>query len=224
MTMKQGLRKLALATHITLAVGWIGGVAAYLVLVVAAMSSASAQTLRAAWMSMDLIGWYLLVPLALTSLCSGLIVALTTPWGLFRHYWVVISLVLTTVAALVLLQHMQTVTFFASQAAGTDIADLNGLRRGLWGELLHAGLGLLVLLTIEVLNIYKPVGMTVYGRRTAPQAAVRSTPVDDAKRDARRRAITAETPRWARVVAIHVLGLALLFVVVHLAGGGLEGH
>lgn len=33
--MTLSLRKLALTTHITLSVGWIGGVAAYLVLVVA---------------------------------------------------------------------------------------------------------------------------------------------------------------------------------------------
>ena len=59
MRMTRSVRKLALAIHITLAVGWIGGVADYLVLVVAAMSSPSAQTLRRL-VSMDLIGWYLL--------------------------------------------------------------------------------------------------------------------------------------------------------------------
>jgi hypothetical protein len=224
MTMTRGLRKLVLATHITLAVGWIGGVVAYLVLVIAAMSSPSAQTLRAAWISMDLIGWYLLVPLAFTSLCSGLVMALTTPWGLFRHYWVAISLVLTTVATVVLLQHMQTVTFFAGQAAGTDSADLTGLRRGLLGELLHAGLGLLVLLTIEVLNVYKPAGLTAYGRRTAPQVVLRSTPIDDAGLEPSRGSAIGRTPRWVRVVAIHALGVALLFVVMHLAGGGIRGH
>jgi hypothetical protein len=33
------------------------------------------------------------------------------------------------------------------------------------GDLLHPALGLVVLLTVQVLNIYKPSGMTRYGRR-----------------------------------------------------------
>jgi hypothetical protein len=36
---------------------------------------------------------------------------------------------------------------------------------GLSGELLHAGVGLLVLLMIQALNLYKPQGMTPYGWR-----------------------------------------------------------
>ena len=35
------------------------------------------------------------------------------------------------------------------------------------------------------------------------------------------------TPRWMRVVgihAIHAIGLVLLFVILHLTGGGLRGH
>lgn len=124
----------------------------------------------------------------------------------------------------VLLQHMQTVTFFAGQAAGADIADLDGLRLGLQGELLHAGLGLLVLLTIEVLNVYKPVGMTAYGRRKAWQLGLRSGPIDDAGHEPSWGSTTTRTPRWVRVVAIHAIGVALLFVVMHLAAGGLGRH
>ncbi len=222
--MTRSLRKLALTTHITLSVGWIGAVAAYLVLVVAAMTSQGAQTLRAAWIAMELIGGYLIVPLALTSLLTGFVVALTSPWGLFRHYWVMISIALTIVATVVLLQHMQTVSFFAGVAAHTDIADIGGLRGGLRGELLHAGVGLLVLLTIEVLNVYKPVGMTAYGRRKASQVAVRSGSIDDARSGSSRGSVATRTPRWVRVVGIHAVGLALLFVVMHLVGGGMRSH
>ena len=52
--MRPGLRKFALTTHITLSVGWIGAVLAYLVLVVAAMTRQDAQTLRAACELVDL--------------------------------------------------------------------------------------------------------------------------------------------------------------------------
>jgi hypothetical protein len=165
MTMKPGIRKFALTLHLTASVGWIGAVIAYLVLVIAAMTSPDSQTLRAAWIAMGLIGWLVIVPSALLSLLTGLVMALGTKWGLFRHYWVLISLVLTIVAVAILLGHMQTVSFFAGLASQTDSAAPDMLRSGLQGELLHAGVGLLVLLVIQVLNVYKPRGMTAYGWR-----------------------------------------------------------
>src|ERR671923_2401447 len=110
MTMTPGLRKLALAAHLTCSLGWIGAVVAYLALGVAAATSQDAQTVRAAWIAMELTGWYAIVPLALASLLTGLLMALGTKWGLFRHYWVVFSLVLTTLAAAVLLAHMPDVS------------------------------------------------------------------------------------------------------------------
>jgi hypothetical protein len=165
MTMSPGVRKFALTVHLTSSIGWIGAVIAYLALVVAAMTTQDTQTLRAAWIMMELTGWYVIVPLALTSLLTGLIMALGTPWGLFRHYWVLISLVLTIIAIGVLLEHMQTVSFFARIAAETGSIDIGALRGGLWSELLHAGVGLLVLLIIQVMNVYKPQGLTPYGWR-----------------------------------------------------------
>src|SRR3989304_3981275 len=103
MTMTPGLRKLALTVHLTFSVGWIGAVVAYLALGVSAVTSRDAQTGRAAWTAMELIGGFVIVPLALASLCTGLLMALGTSWGLFRHYWVLISFVLTVFSILVLL-------------------------------------------------------------------------------------------------------------------------
>lgn len=86
MTMTPRLRKFALTVHLTFSVGWIGAVVAYLALVIAAMVSQDAQTVRAAWIAMELIGWFIIVPLALASLLTGLVMSLGTKWGLFRHY------------------------------------------------------------------------------------------------------------------------------------------
>ena len=217
------LRKFTLTVHLTFSVGWIGAVVAYLALVVAAMTREDAQSLRAAWLAMELIGWYVIVPLALASLLTGFVMSLATPWGLFRHYWVLSSLALTILATVVLLQHMETVSFFAGIAAETDSADVGGLRGGLRGELLHAGVGLLVLLVIEVLNVYKPQGMTAYGRRKVSPVALPSRSSDDTSSRPSRVPTTA-TPRWVRVVGLHAIGLALLFVVMHFMGGGLRIH
>jgi hypothetical protein len=163
--MTRRVRKFALTVHITLSVGWIGAVVVYLILVIATMTGQDAQTLRAAWITMELIGWYAIVPLALASLLTGLIMSLGTKWGLFRHYWVLFSLILTIFAVVVLLEHMQTVSFYADMAAEMDNAAVSGLRGGLQSELLHSGVGLLVLLVIQVMNVYKPRGMTPYGQR-----------------------------------------------------------
>jgi hypothetical protein len=164
MIMPPGLRKFALIVHVTASVGWIGAVVAFLALVVAGMTSQDAPMLHAAWIAMELTGWFAIVPLALAALLSGLVMSLGTKWGLFRHYWTLISLVLTILATVVLLGNMQTVSFFAGIAADPS-ADVGALRGGLQSELLHAGVGLLVLLVIQVLNVYKPRGMTAYGWR-----------------------------------------------------------
>jgi hypothetical protein len=159
--MKPGVRKFALITHLTVSVGWIGAVLSYLGLGVAAVTSPDVQTVRAAWTAMELIGWYVIVPLSLASLLTGLVMALGTKWGLFRHYWVLFSFVLTVFATVVLLLHMPTVTSMAAMAQQAEGAALEELG----GDLLHPGIGLVVLLVIQTLNVYKPRGMTRYGWR-----------------------------------------------------------
>jgi hypothetical protein len=168
--MTSRLRKFALTTHITVSVGWLGAVVAYLALVGAAWTSQEAQTVRAAWTGMEVIGWYVLVPLATASLVTGLFMALSTRWGLFRHYWVLFTFLLTVLAAIVLFVHMSTVSFYADVAAEANSASRVGLR----SELLHAGGGLLVLLVITGLNVYKPQGMTPYGQRKLDEQRMES--------------------------------------------------
>jgi hypothetical protein len=155
------LRKFVLAVHITCSVGWIGAVVAYLVLGLSAVTSSDALTVRAAWIAMELTGWFAIVPLALAALLTGLIISLGTPWGLFRHYWVLISLGLTVLATVVLLLHMPTVSATADMVRTADSTHLSGLG----GDLFHPSVGLLILLVITVLNIYKPRGVTPYGWR-----------------------------------------------------------
>ncbi len=155
------VRKFALSAHLTFSAGWIGAVLAYLALGVAAVRSEDARTVRAAWVAMELTGWYVIVPLALAALSTGLVMALGTKWGLFRHYWVVISFTLTALATVVLLLHMPEVSVMAAIAREAEEDNLASLG----GDLFHPGLGLVVLLLVQVLNVYKPPGLTRYGWR-----------------------------------------------------------
>jgi len=159
--MPSELRKLSLTLHITSSVGWIGIVIAYLVIATAMWFSVDMLMIQTGWTILELIGWYLLVPMAISALFTGIIMSLGTSWGLFRHYWVLISLLLTCVATIILVQHMPTVSFYADYV--TQIENIT--RDGLGGEFVHAGIGLLVLMVIQILNIYKPRGMTPYGWR-----------------------------------------------------------
>jgi hypothetical protein len=161
MTMSPAFRKLALTVHLTTSVGWVGAVIAYLGLGIAAGQSSDTETIRAAWTAMDVIGWWVIVPLAIAALVTGVVMSLGTRWGLFRHYWTVISLGLTVVCTVVLVVHMPSVSAIARRVRSADPADL----RGFGGDLFHPGAGLLLLLVITVLNVYKPAGLTPYGWR-----------------------------------------------------------
>jgi hypothetical protein len=163
MVLSPSLRKLALAVHLTVSVGWLGAVAAYIVLDVAAATGEDARTLRTAYLGMELIARYVIVPLALASLVTGLVVSLGTKWGLFRHYWVVISLVLSTFATVVLLSETRVIGLLADIAADPATSDHH--LRELGSTLPHSVGGAGVLLVVLVLNVYKPRGMTRYGRR-----------------------------------------------------------
>jgi hypothetical protein len=170
MAMPPTIRKLSLAIHLTLSTGWIGAVVAYLVLSTAVMTTSDPTMLRGGWLAMDVVGWYAIVPLALGSLATGLVMALGTKWGLFRHYWVLISLLLTVFAVTILLLHMPDVSALADAARDAEASSVGGPDSHLYarlshGDFLHPVLGLVVLVVVQVLNVYKPRGMTPYGWR-----------------------------------------------------------
>lgn len=162
MTMTPRVRKFALTAHVASSVGWLGAVAGFLALAVVGLTSQDAQTVRGAYLVMEPTAWLVLVPLAFASLLTGIVQSLGTTWGLFRHYWVLFKLLITVVATSVLLTYMETFSFMAGVAADPS-ADLGVVRNA--SPVLHAALALLLLIVATVLAVYKPRGMTGYGRR-----------------------------------------------------------
>jgi uncharacterized membrane protein len=153
------LRKAVLTTHVVTSVGWLGAVVAYLALDVVAVTGRDVEVVRAAFVAMELVVSGAVVPLALASVVVGVVNALGTSWGLVRHYWVVVKLLLTVVAAVVLLLQVPTVRLLAEAArSGSDPRELPG-------TLAHSIGGLVVLVVVTVLSIYKPRGLTRYGWR-----------------------------------------------------------
>ncbi len=102
--------------------------------------------------------------MAFASLLTGLIQSLGTPWGLFRHYWVLVKLLLTVFAAVVLLVKMELIGYAARLAAETTLSPAD-LRAAGIQLVVHAAGGLVVLVVPAAFSVYKPPGVTRYGRR-----------------------------------------------------------
>ncbi len=165
MTMTPRLRKLALTAHVTSSVGWLGAVASFLALAVAGLTSRDAQLVRAAYLTMELTGWFILLPLALASLLTGLLQSLGTTWGLVRHYWVLFKLLMNVAAVLGLLLYMRALGELARLASNQSVAGGNLIDLRNPSPMIHSVATLLLLLVAVALSVYKPRGMTGYGRR-----------------------------------------------------------
>lgn len=159
-------RKAALVAHVTASVGWIGAIVASLGLAISALVSNDPQTVRSAYISLDLMGRYVLVPCAFAALLGGIAQSFITKWGLIRHYWVIFKLGITIFATVVLVLYLRTLAFLADFARDATLTagTLESLRTPT--VVLHAGAALVLLLVATALAVYQPQGMTAYGRRT----------------------------------------------------------
>ncbi len=163
MIMSPGLRKFALTVHVTSSIGWFGAVAAFLALSIAGMTNSDAQMVRAAYLVMGVTTWFVIVPLALVSLLSGVVSSLGTRWGLFRYYWVLLKLVITVLATIVLLIHTQPIDLLTGLAAKTTVSAYPYALQ--LQMVVAASFALVALLVLTALSVYKPRGMTPYGQR-----------------------------------------------------------
>jgi hypothetical protein len=211
--MTPGLRKLTLTAHVTSSVGWMGAVAGFLALSVAGLTSGDAGTVRGAYLAMNVVGLYVIVPLGLAALVTGLVQSLGTQWGLFRHYWVVVKFALAIGATVLLLLHQFTAVAGAARRAASApvgaMPDVGSLGAQL---VVDAALAIVVLLVATTLSIYKPWGKTRIGRR-AEQATQERAPTS-----------AGAWPVGLKVFVAIVAAAVVAFLAIHLAGGGFRHH
>jgi hypothetical protein len=162
MTLTPPLRKFMLTAHITFAVSWLGAVAAFLVLAITGLTSQDAQMVRSVYLAMDLIARFVIVPLSFAPLFTGPVLSLGTPWGLFRHYWILAKLLITVLSTVIMQVHMRPISLLAVAAAKTTLlsADLHGMQIQM---VVASAAAMLALLVEMALAVYKPRGMTQYG-------------------------------------------------------------
>lgn len=167
--MSPSLRRFALTAHILASVGWFGAVTVFLCLAVAGLFSRDALLVRADYLVMESITEFVIVPLCLASLGTGLVSSLGTTVGLFRHYWVLIKVLLTLPSTIILWVHLRPISV-VTRVAGQRM--ISGLDYGLQVQMLAAAVGaLLVLLVATALSVYKPRGLTRYGWRKQQERA-----------------------------------------------------
>jgi hypothetical protein len=152
-------RKVWLTTHVVCSVGWLGAVATSLALAVVAAAADSATTSRSAYITLEAVGWWVVVPLSVASLLTGTLQSLITSWGLVRHYWIIAKLLINVVSIVILLLYMQTLGHLADQArafteTGSDPSPI-----------VHAGVALGLLVIATLLSVLKPRGLTKRGAR-----------------------------------------------------------
>jgi hypothetical protein len=199
-----------LTAHIVFSVGWLGAVAVFLVLAITGRSSDDVQLARSSYLAMDLSAWYILVPFSIASLLTGILQALGTPWGLFKHYWIIIKLLLTVACTFLLLLHMQPISYMAEMASATTIntSEFNKLRTLLVTD---AAAAIFVLLFITVLSIYKPWGRTKFGLRKKNGDLIMENQH------------SKKTP-WGKYIVIAIFCILATIIIIHLAGGGMRHH
>lgn len=94
--MSQPWRKFVLTLHVGTSVGWLGAALAMLILTITAMVTTEPEIRHAAYTFMHINDLAMMIPLGYSAFITGILLALGTNWGLFKYYWIVVKLVLTT--------------------------------------------------------------------------------------------------------------------------------
>jgi Predicted integral membrane protein (DUF2269) len=193
-----------LTVHVVSSVSWLGALLVFLAHSVASLVSGDPNLVRSVCIAMSLTTWFVILPLSIASLVTGIVQALGTAWGLVRHYWVLAKLLLTVFATAVLLLKLSPISELSDAASQASFSAMSliELKQSL---LVHSLGGLLVLLFISVLAVYKPAGVTPFVKRGA--LTIDGSP---------------PVPRWVRVCFVVSISLALFITLLMLHGG--HGH
>ena len=217
MMMTPTLRRFTFTTHVTSSAGWVGAVLVFLALAGIGLTSPDEQIVRGAYLVMAPAAWFVLLPLAHASLLSGIALSLGTTWGLFRHYWVVLKLLITVFATVILLIYMGTFRQMAGVAAD-PLVDLAVVRNA--SPMIHAVLALILLMVAIVLGVYKPLGLTAYGRRKHDEQRQTLSSTTLPCSGTTRAIDASSTTQWRYLFGIIAFGMVLMFVLLHLTGSG----
>lgn len=148
----RGLRRALVATHVICAVGLLGEVWVLVALNLYATATVDSdrQLARSAYRLMEVLVFVGGIPLSMLALVTGVVLAVTSHWGLVRHYWVFAKLLLliaVIICGMILFQPAPT----AAAVADGSVTDGQQLR-----QVAVVATQLVMLGTATVLAVFKP--------------------------------------------------------------------
>lgn len=148
-------RTALLTVHVAVSVGWVGLDGALVVLEVTGLATGDPRERAGIAAAMAAMVVWVMVPVVFTSLVSGLVLALSTPWGLVRYWWVLIKCAIASVLAAtgLILMLPQLHPIIAGEAEQVQM-----------GTLIGRSIALALLLAATGLSVVKPWGKTPHGR------------------------------------------------------------
>ncbi|CAH1201890.1 hypothetical protein [Paenibacillus sp. JJ-223] len=157
------------AIHVISASSWIGGTLGMLLLGLYLYSAANGEQLAYTLASMEIIDENLLKYPALMTLLTGILLSIWTQWGLVKHYWIVIKLILTLTTILIgifFLNHWTaSLVDMVSETGFATLQDHNFRSKWL-AILLTASFNLLCLFIMVFITYFKPFGKIKKRRAT----------------------------------------------------------
>jgi hypothetical protein len=151
-------RKLVLTVHVITAVAWLGVDLTMLTFGIAGLAGADPDLVYPA---QSLIGRVLFTPLSALVWLIGVVNALLTPWGLVKHWWVLVKLLLTTLMLCLVVFSL----YPALSDAGTLAGDLPSRDR--INMVVAPSVSSTLLIIATALSTYKPWGRVRSRRVTA---------------------------------------------------------
>lgn len=166
----RGVRRAVNSAHVVTAVGLVGVELVMIMLGLMARNTGDDAVRHMTYETMRSLVYAAGIPLAVLALVSGVILCLRTPWGLWKHLWIQVKIVLLFlvigIGAGAVSQWVRTLE--DKSAPG---ADASGLATFQWLQLGGVGVQITALVVATFLSVYKPSGSRrVSGERRGGRA------------------------------------------------------
>ena len=161
-------RQALLAAHVVVSAAWLGIGVMFVALSLLALRAANVRDVQTIYETMALFDQTMLPVATMASTTTGFALGVTTKWGIVRHRWVALKVVLSfSVLGIAFGFLHDALEHAAAQAAqlatvGGSVADISGSGRVVVGGFM---LALVSLVGAMLLSVYKPRGLTSLGRR-----------------------------------------------------------
>lgn len=173
--LKRRARKVWLTLHVGISVGWLGLSLAMTTLAIAAATADDHVIRHGAYELMHVFDLAIVIPSALAAILSGLVVSLGTPWGLIRHWWVLLKFVIAV--SLPVIATVESTWIEQLENRTQDPAAEPG---GLGLTLVICMILFVVLLwTAVTLSIFKTGGRTRWGRAGQARRSAQAHPTEN---------------------------------------------